>query len=30
MRFQLKLGPNGWKIAGITPPDFFNVEYSPK
>jgi hypothetical protein len=30
MRLQLKLGPKGWKIAGFTPPDFFNVEYSAK
>jgi hypothetical protein len=27
MRLQLKLGPKGWKIAGFTPADFFNVEY---
>jgi hypothetical protein len=30
MRLQLKLGPKGWKVAGFTPSDFFNVEYSPK
>jgi hypothetical protein len=30
MRLQLKLGPKGWKIAGFTPSDFFNVEYSAK
>jgi hypothetical protein len=30
MRLQLKLGPKGWKIAGFTPEDFFNVEYSAK
>jgi len=30
MRLQLKLGPKGWKIAGFTPGDFFNVEYSPR
>ena len=27
MRLRLKLGPKGWKIAGFTPGDFFNVEY---
>ncbi len=27
MRLQLKLGPKGWKIAGFTPSDFFNVDY---
>ncbi len=30
MRLQLKLGPNGWKVAGFTPSDFFNVQYSQK
>ncbi len=30
MRLQLKLGPKAWKIAGFTPSDFFNVEYSPR
>ncbi len=30
MRLQLKLGAKGWKIAGFTPSDFFNVEYSAK
>jgi hypothetical protein len=30
MRLQLKLGPKGWKIAGFTPPDFFNVSYRPR
>jgi hypothetical protein len=30
MRFQLKQTPNGWKIAGFTPGDFFNVDYSPQ
>ena len=30
MRLQLKLGSKGWKIAGFTPSDFFNVEYSQK
>ena len=30
MRLQLKLGAKGWKIAGYTPSDFFNVVYSPR
>lgn len=30
MRLQLKLGPKGWKIAGFTPSDFFNVDYRPR
>jgi len=30
MRLQLKLGSKGWKIAGFTPPDFFNVDYRPR
>ena len=30
MRLQLKLGPKGWKVAGFTPADFFDVEYSAK
>lgn len=30
MRLRLKLGPKGWKIAGFTPGDFFNVEYGTK
>ncbi len=30
MRLQLKLGPKGWKIAGFTPADFFNVDYRPR
>jgi len=30
MRLQLKLGPKGWKIAGFTPSDFFDVDYRPR
>lgn len=24
MRFQMKRGPNGWKVTGLRPADFFN------
>ncbi|MGO9304290.1 MAG: hypothetical protein ACLP3R_11500 [Candidatus Korobacteraceae bacterium] len=27
MRFQLKLGPKGWKVAGFSPSGFFGPEF---
>jgi hypothetical protein len=28
MRFQLKLGPKGWKVTGFSPSNFFNLGFS--